>query len=87
MSENKTLSQQLHYTAAKYILGENIQLKIDGSEDQLKELKNLLEVSRIIYNELKKENNCSIDRLSKLLEIKRKAAKRFSEKTNIIWRL
>lgn len=75
----------LHNIAAKYILGENIDVELEGKNAEIDALFKLLEVSKELRQELIEENNLEI--ISKLLEEKKTLTKKFEEISNIRWRL
>ena len=75
----------LHQVAARYIVGEDIELKLDGTEKQLNCFKSLLEVSK----ELKKELDEGIDlkKCTILMEEKKELTRKFQDLTGITWQL
>lgn len=75
----------LHNIAAKFIMGENINLEISGKNAEIESLHDLLVVSKQLKESLDTEE--SIEKISSLLEQKKILTKRFEELTNITWRL
>ena len=61
----KIKEKKLHYIAAKFILGENVSIKINGEDAQLTVLHDLLNVSRSLKESL--DNRNDIDTISKLI--------------------
>ena len=55
----KIKEKKLHYIAAKFILGENVSIKINGEDAQLTVLHDLLNVSRSLKESLEKGTEMS----------------------------
>lgn len=77
--------KQLHHIAAKYIIGEDINVSIKGNDLELKSLQNLLEISRSLKNAL--DESSDFETIANLIEQKRLATRRFEDISGIIWRL
>lgn len=75
----------LHNIAAKYILGENVDIELEGKTAEINALISLLETSKELRNALIKEEK--LEKISLLLEKKKQLTKNFEEISNIIWRL
>ena len=75
----------LHQVAAKFIIGEDISLSLEGKTAEIDALYDLLIVSRKLRESL--NNNDSIENISFLLEDKKLKTKKFEEISNITWRL
>ena len=75
----------LHNIAAKFILGENIDVELEGKPAEIDTLYNLLTTSRKLREALIKEESISV--ISKLLEDKKILTKKFVELSNVTWRL
>jgi hypothetical protein len=75
----------LHQAAAKFIIGEDISLSLEGKSAEIDALYDLLTVSKKLKESL--DNNDSIENISFLLEDKKIKTKKFEEIANITWRL
>lgn len=75
----------LHHIAAKFIVGENIDLELEGNPKELQSLYELLLVSRDLKRSL--DEGKDIDKIAKLLDEKKIKTKEFQEVSNITWRL
>lgn len=75
----------LHSIAAKFIMGEDVEIEINGEKPQLDVLKELLEVSRKLKLQL--DSGDKIENISETLDVKRKLTKKFQNLTGITWRL
>lgn len=75
----------LHNIAAKFILGENIDVELEGKPAEINALYNLLTTSKKLREALIKEESISV--ISKLLEDKKVLTKKFEELSNVTWRL
>jgi hypothetical protein len=75
----------LHNIAARFIVGENIDLELEGNPKELHSLYELLLVSRELKKSL--DEGKDIDKISKLLEEKKIKTREFQEVSNIVWRL
>ena len=82
----KSKEKMLHYAAAKYILGENFSIRINGEESQLAVLCDLLKVSKELKESLDSKN-IDIEKITKLVHEKKELTKEFQSLTDIIWRL
>ena len=80
INENK-----IHAIAAKYILGESFDAEIDGKTVQIKTLRELLEVSKNLRNQL--HEGASLDEVMETIEHKKTLTRRFQDLTGITWRL
>tara|TARA_B100000427_G_scaffold278656_1_gene248511 strand:+ start:1963 stop:2217 length:255 start_codon:yes stop_codon:yes gene_type:complete len=84
MSLNKR-ELALHKAAAKYIMGESLNIKIKGKDAKIKCLSNLLEVSRLLKNKL--DEGTDINGIASLIDKKRNLSVEFENLTGIKWRL
>ncbi len=75
----------LHNIAARYIMGENVDLELDGSYAELLCLKELLEVSKDLKKAL--DENKSLDTIIDLMESKKFITSKFESLTGLTWRL
>ena len=75
----------LHNVAAKYIVGENVEVELDGSYAELVCLKELLDVSRDLKRSL--DENASLDNIIDLMQKKKDVTSKFESLTGIAWRL
>jgi len=75
----------LHNIAAKYILGENVDIELEGKTAEIDALVSLLEVSKDLRKALIKEEK--LEKISFLLEKKKQLTKNFEEISNVTWRL
>ena len=75
----------LHQVAARYIVGKDIKIEINGSKIQLECFENLLNVSRELKETLDRQKN--LDKVVKLMEEKKKLTKEFQNLTGIMWKL
>jgi hypothetical protein len=78
-------SEKLHRIAANYIVGEDIEVEINGKGPQVKALKELLDVSKTLKEQLDKKEN--LDTVIETIELKRKLTKKFQNLSGITWRL
>jgi len=76
----------LHQVAARFIKGKDIDVNISGSEVQLEALQDLLNVSKELMTELKK-NSPDVDYVIDLTNKKKQLTKRFQNITGIRWKL
>ena len=76
----------LHQVAARFIKGKDINVNISGSEIQLEALQDLLNVSKELMTELKK-NSPNVDHIIDLTNKKKQLTKRFQNITGIRWKL
>ena len=75
----------LHNIAAKFIVGENLDLELEGKDIEIDTFYNLLVTSRNLKEAL--DNNHSVESISKLLETKKDLTRQFQNLTNITWML
>lgn len=75
----------LHNIAAKFIMGESIDLELEGKTAEIDVLFDLLTTSKNLREALHKNKN--MNDISSLLEEKKILTKKFEELTNITWRL
>lgn len=75
----------LHNIAAKFIIGENLDLELEGKDIEIDTFYNLLVTSRNLKEAL--DNNHSVESISKLLETKKDLTRQFQNLTNITWML
>ena len=78
-------SEKLHRIAANYIIGEDIEVEINGKGPQIKALKELLDVSKTLKAQLDKKED--LDTVIETIELKRKLTKKFQNLSGITWRL
>ena len=81
INENK-----LHQIAARFINNEPINANITGSEIQIETLNILLNVSKELMQEIKK-SNMDYNKITSLIEDKKRITKKFQNLTGITWRL
>ena len=75
----------LHNIAAKYIVGEDVDIELKGSYAELSCLKELLDVSKDLMVLLKEESK--LDDIIKVIEHKKRITHKFQNLTGIVWRL
>ena len=75
----------LHNIAAKYIIGENVEVELNGSYAELVCLKELLDISKELKVSLDK--NASLDKIINLMHEKKEITSKFESLTGITWRL
>jgi iron uptake system EfeUOB component EfeO/EfeM len=81
IKENK-----LHQIAARFISNLDIDANVKGSSLQIETLNSLLQVSKDLLSELKK-NEKSLDKILCLTETKKKLTKKFQNLTGFTWML
>ena len=81
--DNKSL-KSFHAAAAAYILGKSTGIKLQGSQKRIKATQGILEASKDLYQELNSPNT-NLQKVSSLLEAKRKASSLFTQVTGINW--
>ena len=81
MSSENALMQ----TAARFIIGESVDVKVKGTKDRVKAFKDVLLASRNLYEAL--ESGHGIGEVTNLLDAKHEAAKKFKEVTGVFWAL
>ena len=75
----------LHNIAAKYIVGEDVDIELKGSYAELSCLKELLDISKKLMTLLKEDS--SLDDIIKTIENKKTITNKFQNLTGIVWRL
>ena len=75
----------LHNVAAKYIIGENVEVELNGSYAELVCLKELLDISKELKVSLDK--NASLNKIINLMHEKKEITSKFESLTGITWRL
>lgn len=75
----------LHNIAAKYIIGESLEVELDGSYAELVCLKELLDISKDLKKSL--DENASLDNIINLMQKKKDITSKFESLTGITWRL
>lgn len=75
----------LHNIAAKFIMGENLDLELEGKDIEIDTFYNLLVTSKNLKEAL--DNNHNLETISKLLEEKKVLTRQFQNLTNITWML
>lgn len=73
----------LHNIAAKYILGESIDLELEGSHAEMTAFFSLLKTSKQLKEAL--DTNASLKEVDKLLTKKKMLTKKFENLSNINW--
>lgn len=85
--KNKLKSSIIHTIAVNYILeNDSLDINIEGTDEELLALKEVLDDSKKLYNTLKSKNYTS-SQLNSVLEQKNKSAVNFKKKTDIDWML
>lgn len=82
---NTTQDNDLMKASAKYILGESTGVQIKGTSEKLNLFHEVLAASKNLYDALCEEQ--SFDKITSLIEAKKKAASNFRKITGIVWRL
>ena len=75
----------LHSIAAKYIIGENVEVELDGNYAELVCLKELLDISKELKISLDECN--SLDVIIDIMQKKKDITCKFESLTGISWRL
>ena len=75
----------LHNIAAKYIIGENVEVELDGNYAELVCLKELLDISKELKISLDECN--SLDIIIEIMQKKKDITCKFESLTGISWRL
>lgn len=75
----------IHNIAAKFIIGENIDIELKGSEAEIYCLYELLTISKQLKESL--DNDDSFDSILKIANRKKQISKKFQNLTGIVWRL
>lgn len=76
----------LHNIAAKFILGENVDIELEGNNLEIQTLFELLTVSKQLRQALH-ESNPDISQITLLIKSKKDITKRFEDISGINWRL
>lgn len=76
----------IHNAASKYILGESINIEINGKKEQLSCLNNLIDVSKKLYESLN-DKSTQLNEIMKIIEEKNKLADEFYNISGIKWKL
>lgn len=82
---NSKKENMLHYIAAKYILGEDINVSINANDAQIDCLYELLNVSKQLKETLDEQKD--FDKIKILVKQKKKLSSKFKSLTGIKWRL
>jgi len=82
----KKKDKLIHNIASKYILGENINIEINGNKRELEQLSELLDVSKQLYHSLQ-DNNTSLEDIMSLVEHKKNLSDTFYQTSGIKWKL
>jgi len=82
---NITKEKILHYVAAKYILGERLDISINANDAQIECLSELLEISRKL--KIKLDEQKDYEQVCLLIKEKKYLANKFENITGIKWRL
>jgi hypothetical protein len=76
----------IHNVASKYILGEAVNIEIQGNKQELQKLSELLDVSKNLYSSLNNQKT-SLSEIMSLVENKKKLADEFFQLSGIKWKL
>lgn len=82
---NAKKENMLHYIAAKYIIGEDIDVSINANDAQIDCLYELLNVSKELKETLDEQKD--FDKIKILVKQKKKLSTKFKSLTGISWRL
>tara|TARA_B100000212_G_C27317761_1_gene508719 strand:+ start:765 stop:1019 length:255 start_codon:yes stop_codon:yes gene_type:complete len=82
----KNKEKLLHNIAARYIVGEDLDIELSGSPAEIDCLFELLEVSKLLKNTLDKKSS-TLKEIHEILENKKNVTKRFINLTGINWSL
>ncbi len=82
----KKKDKLIHNIASKYILGENINIEINGNKQELEQLSELLDVSKQLYHSLH-DHNSSLTDIMSLVEHKKSLSDSFYQLSGIKWKL
>ena len=82
---DKSKEKLIHYIAAKYIMGESVNVSINANNSQIDWLYELLEVSKKLKLALDEQKD--LDKVILLTKQKNYIAKKFTNLTGINWRL
>ena len=75
----------LHNIAARYIIGEDVDIELNGKYAELVCLKELLDISKKLKTSLDEDR--SFNTIISILEEKKKITSKFESLTGITWRL
>jgi len=76
----------LHKIAAKFIMGENFNIELEGNELELQTLYELLTVSKQLRQALN-ESNPDLSQITLLIKSKKDITRKFEDISGINWRL
>lgn len=76
----------IHNVASKYILGEAVNIEIQGNKKQLQKLSELLDISKSLYTSLN-DKNISLSKIMTIVENKKRLADEFYQLSGIKWKL
>ena len=82
---DKSKEELIHYIAAKYIIGEDVDVSINANDAQVDCLYELLNVSKKLKETLDEQKD--FDKIKVLVKQKNKLANKFQSLTGITWRL
>ena len=82
---NAKKEKMIHYIAAKFILGENVNVSIDANEAQIDCLYELLKISKELKETLDEQKD--FDKIKILVRQKKQLSNKFKSLTGIKWRL
>ena len=82
---NAKKEKMLHYIAAKYILGEDVNVSINANDAQIDCLHELLETSKKLKDAL--DEQVDFDKIKILVKQKKHLSNKFKSLTGIKWRL
>ena len=75
----------IHNIAAKFIMGENLDIELGGSQAEIECLYELLSLSKELKESL--DRNDSLDYVLEVIKTKKEVTKKFQNLTGIVWRL
>lgn len=86
MLNNKEKDNFIHHITSKFMIGENLSYKIKGSKEQLSVLKEMMDVSKELYQKIH-DDSSNLNEIVYLAEVKSDKAKRFKKEFGFDWRL
>ena len=86
MLNNKEKDNFIHHITSKFIIGENLSYKIKGSKEQLSVLKEMMDISKELYQKIH-DDNSNLNEIVYLAEVKSSKAQRFKKEFGFDWRL
>ena len=86
MLNKKEKDNFIHHITSKFILGENLSYKIKGSKEQLSTLKEMMDVSKELYQKINSDSS-NLNEIVYLAELKSEKAKEFKAQFGFDWRL